>query len=240
MSNKVNIFTITIINLLVFQSPLIIAEEDNPQNTINSSKAMVNDYLEKGTANQLNKNLDAIDKYYETINAKVKKNTHEKPAVEKKQEQGFSKDEKQKKEINDGLLEMMKTAGVDKSTETADSKTKKEPVVHIFRDPFSLTPSLTGGERLIEDSLPFAQKSFSGELPKMVLKGVVKKVDGTRVALIQLDDKLTYMVKENDRISLAALGIRTIIHVQEIHENAIIVEPGEINSGQENEVIVVR
>ncbi len=253
MNNKLSLFKrrklkIIIFNFILFQSSMIIAEDNKPQNSIDSTRVMVNDYLEEGTANQLNKNLDAIDNYYDQLNSKMKKNSNNKPIVNEKQkieviiEQSDKLSDKtlDNKVIDTNLLELMKTAGVDKISEPADKKTKKESIVRMFRDPFSLTPSLTGGERQIEDSLPFAQKSFVGELPKMVLKGIVKKVDGTRIALIQLDDKLTYMVKENDRISLAAFGLRTVIHIQEIHESAIVVEPGEINSGQESEVIVVR
>ncbi len=228
---------------MIFQSSLLIAEDEEEKKTINSSKTIVNKYLEEDTANQLNRSLDTLDDYYDQLNRKLKKDTVNKPVndVRKLEEVSVQADKSLDENIIDAnLLDLMKTAGVDKKLKSSDKNEKKEPVVQVFRDPFALTSTLTGGERLIEDSLPFAQKSFAGQLPKMVLKGVVKKVDGTRVALIQLDDKLTYMVKENDRISLSALGLKSVIHIQEIHENSIIVEPGEINSGQENEVIVVR
>ncbi len=247
--NKSLLISVTVL-ITVFPFFTALAEEGNAQKIISK-------YVGEGAATELNKNMDVLDNYYKQLNKKLHKNdlsdegtkNNSTLKVQSLSDQidenlnELSKSDAEEKnnsstQVQDKqVYELMKEAGVNQN---GSSKEKNEIKIKFFRDPFALTKSLTGGGRLIEDSLPFEQKGFTDKLPKMVLKGVVKKPDGTRVALLELNGKVTYMVKENDRVGLSALGLTSVIHIQEIHENTIIVEPGVINAGDSEEVIVVR
>lgn len=219
---------------------------------------VISGYAGEKSSNQFKSNMKTLDNYYETLNKKLhndkKQSSSGNPTTQNNKTllnrvefgQLDNNNPEQNTEKNmlqplgdTQLLDLMKQAGVDKDNQENEKKPEKIKI-RVFRDPFSLTPTLTGGGRIIEDSLPFAQKTFSEKMPTMVLKGVVVKPDGSRVALLQVGGEVTYMVKENERVGLSALGLKMVIHIQEIHDNTIIVEPGEISTGQENEVIVVR
>lgn len=246
---------ISIVVLLLITTKSAYSEiANNDQSDLNS---MIEQHVGEGVADQLNNNINKINSYYKTIKKQLHKEQPKVVTAEKNAEtfnntnETLTKTEKQKNlntinnkatlatadKLNDKTVyHLMKQAGVTKNDTQDEHKTQ----IKVYRDPFALTNALTGGGRQLEDSLPFTQQTFNDDMPKMVLKGMVKKPDGTRVALLELDEQVTYMVKEKDRIGLSILGIDSVIHIQEIHENTIIVAPGIIDAGEKKEIIVVR
>ena len=104
------------------------------------------------------------------------------------------------------------------------------------RDPFSLSGVQRQVDNASETGLRFTRQP-GGRIPRLILRGIARGSDNTRIGLIEIGSEGVYMVQEGDTVSLrpSAQAGNTVLSIKEIGEITMIVESGTLG-----EVIIVR
>ena len=123
------------------------------------------------------------------------------------------------------------------TTDAAPTTLRMEPRPFINeRDPFSLSGVQRQVDSASETGLRFTRQP-GGRIPRLILRGIARGSDNTRIGLIEIGSEGVYMVQEGDTVSLrpSAQAGNTVLSIKEIGEITMIVESGTLG-----EVIIVR
>ncbi len=110
-------------------------------------------------------------------------------------------------------------------------------VAEEARDPFSITQAIFNQTQQVKQRFGFKSDTNAelGKLPKLQVQGYLQDKQKRKVALLKIEGAGTFMVKSGDTISLQALGQDTVLYIEEIYDQSVLVQIGTL--GQK---IVVR
>ncbi len=114
------------------------------------------------------------------------------------------------------------------------------------RDPFALTHRLVKQKPIENDarrgagesntrSYSFTRLNTGIDVPKLSLRGLVRKSAQDKAAILEVEGLGTYVVREGDTITIPSGGFNNVIKVTQIDRLSLLIEVGKLG-----EVIVVR
>ncbi len=97
------------------------------------------------------------------------------------------------------------------------------------RNPFAITNRLQRVKKRDPNELQFQPARIGSRIPKMKLRGIIRRKGKRLAALLEIEGAGTHVVREKDAVGLNELGKDMVIRIKKINRLNLVVEVGSLN-----------